>query len=117
MPSQSTRVLVVDNNEEESQVLASILERAGYRPTTTWSGLEALELLTSLEFDIVLASSYLPDLYAGDFFERLNHLPVRPCVIVMQEGQAAKSHDCRETPFETMKLRHFAIRNGFLHTR
>jgi CheY-like chemotaxis protein len=88
MPSQSKRVLVVDNNDEESRVLASMLEDAGYRPTTTWSGLEALELLKSREFDIVLVSSYLPDLYVGDFFERFNRLPVQPCVIVMQEGRA-----------------------------
>ena len=31
-------------------------------------------------------SSYLPDVYVGDFFERVNRLPVRPCSIVMQEG-------------------------------
>jgi CheY-like chemotaxis protein len=98
MPSQSKRVLVVDNNDEESQVLASILDGAGYRPTTTWSGLEALELLESQEFDIVLVSSYLPDPYVGDFFDRFNRLPVRPCVIVMQEGKAAKG---AITPAET----------------
>ena len=78
MPSQSKRVLIVDNDEKESQVLASMLELEGYRPTTTWSGLEALELLKSREFNIVLVSSYLPDLYVGDFFERFNGLPVRP---------------------------------------
>ena len=92
MPTQSKRVLVVDNNDEESQVLASMLEHAGYRPTTTWSGVEALKLLKSRKFNIVLVSSYLPDLYVGDFFERFDRLPVRPCVIVMQEGQA-----CAET--------------------
>ena len=91
MSSQSKRVLVVNNNDEESQVLASLLDGAGYRSTTTWSGLEALELLESQEFDIVLVSSYLPDLYVGDFFERFHRLPVRPCVIVMQEGQAVRS--------------------------
>ena len=92
MPTQSKRVLVVDNDDEESQVLASMLEHAGYRPTITWSGLEALKLVKSREFNIVLVSSYLPDLYVGDFFERFNRLPARPCVIVMQEGQT-----CAET--------------------
>jgi CheY-like chemotaxis protein len=89
MPFQRKRILIVDNNEGESQVLASMLERADYLPTTTWSGLEALELLKAREFDIALVSSYLPDLYVGDFFEGFEHLAVRPCVIVMQEGQAA----------------------------
>jgi CheY-like chemotaxis protein len=88
MPSKTKRVLIVDNDEQESRVLASMLERAGYHSTTTWSGLEALELLEAREFDIALVSSYLPDLYVGDFFKRFNCLPVQPCAIVMQEGQA-----------------------------
>lgn len=89
MPSQSKRVLVVDNDEEESQVLASMLECAGHRPTTTWSGLEALEILKTQEFDVLLVSSYLPDLYVGDFLQRFNRLPERPCLIVMRDGPAA----------------------------
>ena len=36
---------------------------------------------------ILMVSSYLPDLYVGDFFERLNRLPVRPCSIIMNEGR------------------------------
>jgi hypothetical protein len=59
-----------------------------------------LELLESQEFDIVLVSSYLPDLYVGDFFERFHRLPVRPCVIVMQEGQAVKSLIGKELDLE-----------------
>ena len=87
MSSPNKQVLIVDNNEEESCTLASMLERAGHQPTTTWSGLEALGLLKQRSFDLVLVSSYLPDLYVGDFFERLNRLPAQPCAIVMQEGQ------------------------------
>jgi CheY-like chemotaxis protein len=87
MSTLSKQVLIVDNNEEEARTLASMLERVGHCPTTTWSGLEALELLKSREFDLVLVSSYLPDLYVGDFFERLNRLPAQPSSIVIQEGE------------------------------
>ncbi|HEX3354219.1 MAG TPA: response regulator [Terriglobales bacterium] len=80
-------VLIVDNDEEESRMLEVMLDRAGYQSTATWSGLEALELLSSREYDILLISSYLPDLYVGDFFDRLSHLPSQPCSIVMQEGR------------------------------
>jgi len=86
--SRNKMVLIVDNNEEESRTLEVILQRAGYDSMTTWSGLEALELLNSGEYDVLLVSSYIPDLYVGDFFERLSHLPVQPCSIVMQEGRA-----------------------------
>jgi CheY-like chemotaxis protein len=88
MKSTNNRVLVVDNNEEDARAFASMLERAGYCPTTTWSGLEALELLKSQEFAILLVSHYLPDLYVGEFFERLHGLPRQPCSIVMQEDQS-----------------------------
>ena len=84
--SRNKRILIVDNNEEESGRLGVMLQRAGYDSIATWSGLEALELLKSGEYDILLMSSYLPDVYVGDFFERLNRFPVRPCSIVMQEG-------------------------------
>ena len=85
--SRNKRVLIVDNNEEESGRLAVMLQRAGYYSIATWSGLEALEFLKSGDYDILLVSSYLPDVYVGDFLERLNRLPVRPCSIVMQEGR------------------------------
>jgi CheY-like chemotaxis protein len=85
--SRNKRVLIVDNDEEESGRLGVMLQRAGYDSYATWSGLEALELLKSGDYDILLVSSYLPDVYVGDFMERLNRLPVRPCSIVMQEGR------------------------------
>ena len=84
--SRNKRILIVDNNEEESGRLGVMLQRAGYDSIATWSGLEAMELMNSEEYDILLVSSYLPDVYVGDFFERLSRLPVRPCSIVMQEG-------------------------------
>ncbi|MGO9126233.1 MAG: response regulator [Terriglobales bacterium] len=88
MAQQNKRVLIIDNNEEEACTFASMLERAGYHPTTTWSGLEALEILRSEEFAILLVSNYLPDLYVGEFFERLNRLPKQPCSIVIQEDKS-----------------------------
>jgi DNA-binding response OmpR family regulator len=84
--SRNKRVLIVDNDEEESGRLGVMLQRAGYDSIATWSGFEALELMKSEEYDILLVSSYLPDVYVGDFFERLSRLPVRPCSIVVQEG-------------------------------
>ena len=83
--SRSKRVLIVDNDEEESARLGLTFQRAGYDSSATWSGLEALELLKSGKYDVLLVSSYLPDVYVGDFVKRLNRLPERPGTIVMQE--------------------------------
>lgn len=87
MESRNKRVLIVDNDEEEAARLGTVLQREGYDADATWSGIEALERLKSGEFDVVLVSHYLPDVYVGDFFQRLNRLPVHPCSFVMQEGQ------------------------------
>ena len=79
-------ILIVDNDEQESSKLGAMVQRAGYDSVTTWSGLEALEFLTARKIDILVVSSYLPDMYIGDFLSRLANLPVQPCSIVMQEG-------------------------------
>jgi CheY-like chemotaxis protein len=87
--SRKKRVLIVDNDDEEAARLGTGLQRAGYDSNATWSGLEALELLKSGEFDVLVVSNYLPDVYVGDFFERLHRLPVQPCSLVMREGHAS----------------------------
>jgi CheY-like chemotaxis protein len=91
LADQNNRVLIVDNNEEETRVFAAMLERAGYEPQTTWSGLEALQLLQSEEFAILLVSNYLADIYVGEFLERLKALPNQPCSIVIQADQSRAS--------------------------
>jgi CheY-like chemotaxis protein len=39
--SRNKRILIVDNDEEESGRLGVMLQRAGYDSIATWSGLEA----------------------------------------------------------------------------
>jgi CheY-like chemotaxis protein len=87
--SRNQWILIVDNDEMESKGLQAIVREAGYDTMTTWSGLEALELLKAQKIDILLVSNYLPDLYIGDFLARLRGLPIQPCSIVMQEGHDA----------------------------
>src|SRR5471032_1567260 len=78
-PNHGTNGFSSLTTTKKNSRLGVMLQRAGYDSIATWSGLEALELLKSGEYDILLMSSYLPDVYVGDFFERLNRLPVRPC--------------------------------------
>lgn len=87
--SRNPMILIVENDEKESKRLEAVVRGAGYNTVTTWSGLEALDLLKSQNIDVLLVSSYLPDLYIGDFLARLRGLPIQPCSIVMQEGHDA----------------------------
>jgi CheY-like chemotaxis protein len=86
MHSQAqNRVLVVDNDEDSLSRLGSALTEAGCQVRTTWSGIEALELLETNAFDVVLVDDYVPDLYIGDFLARITELRAhQPRVILMQ---------------------------------
>jgi len=86
------RVLIVDNNERVLRILEELLENEGFDTRTTWSGHEALELLRSQEFDVLLVDDYLPDLHSGDFLNRIGRLPIQPWVVVMQASTPTASH-------------------------
>ena len=88
------RVLIVDNNERILWTLQEALENAGFDTRTTWSGHEALALLKSKEFDVLLVDDYLPDLHASDFLNRVGRLPIQPWIVVMQ-GATPTASDLR----------------------
>jgi CheY-like chemotaxis protein len=85
------RVLVVDNNEGNLVTLQEILENARFDTYTTWSGHDALALLQSREFDVLLVDDYLPDLHASDFLNRVSRLPIQPWIVVMQASAPTAS--------------------------
>jgi len=80
------KVLIVDTNDRVLVAFQRRLDDAGFDTRTTWSGHEALALLQSSEFDVLLMDDYLPDLHATDFLERLGQLPLQPWVVVMKGG-------------------------------
>ena len=76
-------VLIVDNDDRILWKFQQLLEDAGFNTTTTWSGHEALGLLRSGVFDVLLVDDYLPDLHSHNFLERVNRLAIQPSVVVM----------------------------------
>jgi CheY-like chemotaxis protein len=82
------QVLVVDNNQHVLATLGRELEDLGYNPVTTWSGVEALRLLQSRSFGCLLVADYLPDMYVGDFLERVLRLSAVPRIWIMQDKPA-----------------------------
>lgn len=85
------KVLIVDNNERILGTFQEVLESAGFDTRTTWSGHEALALLQSREFDVLLVDDYLPDLHASDFLNRVGRLPIQPWIVVMQASMPTAS--------------------------
>jgi CheY-like chemotaxis protein len=91
MSEKNKAVLVVNNDEEASRRIALMLNSTGLRTTSTWSGLEALELLSTSSFDLVLVADYLPDMYVGEFLEMLKKLPIPPAVLSLDDVEGGIS--------------------------
>jgi DNA-binding NtrC family response regulator len=66
--SAKNRILVVDDEEALRMVLSSELEGEGYKVASAADGREAINILTSTEFDLVLLDIKMPNV---DGFEVL----------------------------------------------
>lgn len=84
MRSGQKRVLVVDNEDHERLTFERHLREAGWQPMTTWSGIEALDMLKTHPFDFLLVDDYVADLHVGEFLKQVSRLRPRPQVMVMQ---------------------------------
>ena len=71
------RLLVIDDNEINRDMLSRRLERQGHTVKTAASGREGLERLAAEEFDLVLLDVMMPDLNGFQVLERLKADPAR----------------------------------------
>jgi CheY-like chemotaxis protein len=79
------RVLLVVNDDCVLRSLEDLIRGEGFDLRATWSGREALALIQSQPFDLVLVDDHLPDIYYGEFLRlaaRHHH-----SLVVMQSGQ------------------------------
>jgi len=80
--SQGGRILVVDDNEMNRDMLSRRLERRGYDVATADNGRQAIERVESGDFDLVLLDVMMPEMNGYEVLERLKadadwcHIPV-----------------------------------------
>jgi CheY-like chemotaxis protein len=84
--NNNLKVLIVDNDDRVLWKFQEALENAGFDTYATWSGHEALVLLRSGEFRVLLVDDYLPDVHSHDFLERVARLPAQPAIVVMHSS-------------------------------
>jgi adenylate cyclase len=70
-PQETGRILVVDDNASNRDLLFRRLSRDGHRVIRAGSGQRALEILAVEEFDLVLLDLMMPDLNGFEVLERL----------------------------------------------
>jgi DNA-binding response OmpR family regulator len=83
MNTSRKKVLIADCHEEVLIALEKMLEDAGFDTTTAWTASDALALMDSKVFDLVLVNEYLPDADCEDLLKALHRRGAQmPCVVM-----------------------------------
>jgi len=84
-------ILIVDDNVYNLEVLSRRLQRRGYEITTAEDGSQALELMYSQEFDLVLLDIMMPGLNGLEVLEKARETfskSVLPIIMVTSKGES-----------------------------
>jgi two-component system NtrC family response regulator len=91
---QAVRLLVVDDERTQRQMLTSILERAGYVVTTAADGEEALAKLDAGSYDLMLTDQKMPGMEGMELLERARtRIPGLPVVLMTAYGSVSSAVD------------------------
>jgi sigma-B regulation protein RsbU (phosphoserine phosphatase) len=91
MKAESSSILIVDDEELNSEGLARRLQRHGYVVTVAKSGREAIELLGQRRFDLVLLDIMMPGMNGLDvlkFLRRVDSLLDLPIIMATAKGES-----------------------------
>jgi len=108
-----TRVLVVDDDHAMGKMVVDRLLRRGYEAVGRNAGEEALALLLTEEFDVVVTDLRMPGMTGLDLCTRIvSHRPDLPVVVITAFGTLdtaiaairAGAHDFVHKPFEIEEL-------------
>jgi diguanylate cyclase (GGDEF)-like protein len=103
----SRHLLVVDDDSFLRRTASLVLSRAGYRATLVQHGLEAVELLQSQDFDLVLLDVMMPDVDGYEVCRRMRATPrgARLPILILtgldDTASVDKAFECGATDFVT----------------
>jgi two-component system NtrC family sensor kinase len=87
------RALVVDDEASIARLMAEMLATAGFQVETSASGMEALEKIREMDYDLVISDLRMPDLGGMDLFEKIKsskpHMAGR---IILTSGDVTDQH-------------------------
>ncbi|HUE82081.1 MAG TPA: ATP-binding protein [Pyrinomonadaceae bacterium] len=93
-------VLAVDDDEDTTSLLQTLLEMSGGQVITANSGAEALELAKDVDFDIVVSDISMPGMDGFEFVRRLRSLPDKENVRVVALTGFGRQEDIEQARSE-----------------
>ncbi len=106
-------ILVVDDEKDMLRACGSILSTLGHQPVVVSGGAQALEILASQEFDLVLCDLFMPEVDGMEVLRKMNDVaPRTPIVLFTAFGTVdravaamkAGAFDFLEKPFTAQSL-------------
>jgi CheY-like chemotaxis protein/anti-sigma regulatory factor (Ser/Thr protein kinase) len=86
-----TKILVVDDDRITRHVLESVLTNAGYAVTAAKDGAEALSIMRTRRFDLLLLDVWMPRMTGLDLLAKLRTRKSRPRVVIMTTDDTPKT--------------------------
>ena len=114
MQKPDVQILIVDDDKDICQMLATLMEREGYKPIMAHDGQPALASICSAAPDVMLLDMQMPEMDGSEVLARAKELdPDLPVVIITAFGQIqgaveairAGAHDYLTKPFEHADVR------------
>ena len=94
-----TRILVVDNDKKILSILKEYLELCHYQVTTAATGLEALMLLRSENYNVLLTDIVMPDISGLGLIELTRkEFPKLPIIAMTGYGKQVKHLTSERSP-------------------
>lgn len=89
--SKTSKVLVVDDDQVTRHLLRKVLTSAGFTASVAKDGVEALRVLRTKNFDLLLLDVWMPRMNGLELLAKLRALKKRPRVIVMTSDDAPET--------------------------
>lgn len=84
--SPKVSVLVVDDDALVGQTIVALLSAEGYRVARALNGYEALDLIGTEHFDLVISDIYMPDMDGIELLRHLRRQESAPAFVAISGG-------------------------------
>ena len=86
-----TKILIVDDDQATRHVLRKVLTGAGFSTTAAKDGVEALKVLQSRRFDLLLLDVWMPRMNGLELLAKLRDSKTKPRVVIMTSDEAPQT--------------------------